>query len=182
MDYCGVQASSTLPFEFPPGHRIRIRKFVGDVRNLVCKQASHSKLRNKRKRSSVHSADKRAKQTDTTTSSDNDSESEDTIDSIATNINSSIVKWTKAQTVVRLRNLCENKHYSVVVKKLVKKAKFSVQVTCLGCRKPISLQRKDSSNKCSPYIISNWTRHIKKCDKQEQETSHQFSLFSHGFT
>lgn len=179
VEYCGCQASSTLPFEFPPGHRVRIRKFVENVRKLVCKQSVGLKIRSKRKHPSAYRADKRAKQMDTTsTCSDNDSECED---SITANIRSNIVKWIKAQKPTRLRNLRENKHYSIVVKCIAETTNFSVQVTCLGCKKSLSLQRKGSSNRCSPYIISNWTRHIKKCDKSQQESSHQLSLFSHGF-
>ncbi len=39
-EYYGFQPSATyvLPFEFPPGHRLRICKFVQEVRTRVCRQ------------------------------------------------------------------------------------------------------------------------------------------------
>ena len=40
---------------------------------------------------------------------------------------------------------------------------FSVSVVCLVCNKSIILHQRDTSNKSSPSIISNWTRHGKNC-------------------
>ena len=52
-------------------------------------------------------------------SSDNDS-CEVSVYSISHQIRLSINKWIKAQNKSRLRNLCENKHFSIVVTRVVK--------------------------------------------------------------
>ena len=44
-EYYGYQPSTSneLPFEFPPGHRLRICKFVQEVRTQFCKKKDHWK-------------------------------------------------------------------------------------------------------------------------------------------
>lgn len=53
---------------------------------------------------------------------------------------------------------------------------FSVHLSCLKCKSCVQLHQKDKSNKFSPFLISNWTRHVEKCDKSKQASFKQSSL------
>ena len=72
--------------------------------------------------------------------------------------------WVRKQTDQRLKTLQENKHYSVLVTNVATEpCSLSVFVRCVGCNTCIHLQKKDSSSEATPYLISNWSRHVKKC-------------------
>ena len=86
------------------------------------------------------------------------------ISSIAQQIGKSLQKWISQQTDRRLRNLQENSQYSLsVTPSASDRGSFKVIIRCSMCKTDISLQQKDRSNISSPFLISNWTRHIKKC-------------------
>ena len=40
---------------------------------------------------------------------------------------------------------------------------FSSAIKCNACNTVIHLHQKDKSAKDNPYLISNWTRHVKTC-------------------
>lgn len=174
-EYYGYEpsaASNRLPFEFPPGHRVRICKFVEDVR---------TRLRQKRRSpASEKSKQKTCKRLKLTMQDENEGGSDTDLDqvsvySITQGIRSSVRTWLKVQKEVRLRNFSENKDFVIQVARVVKSNQsFSVHIRCLGCNSSISLQR----NKFDSYKISNWTRHVKKCKTKppnKQSTLHRFA-------
>lgn len=130
------------PFIFPPGHRLRISNFVSEVkrkceRNLqVIKASSKRNLTNfskplsKKVRASVKAED-----------SDTDSECIDTIVSVSKQIRASILKWVRSQSCIVLKNLKENKDFTVVVTNAPKSDALSVSVRCKACNIRIQLSK-----------------------------------------
>ena len=141
-EYFSNSSMQSSPFEFPPGHRDRICHFVHEVRALA------SKPTNKRKRDCT--SEDKAKRLKVEVS----------LDSISKQVRDTIARWVQQQTEPTLKQSTENQHYKLIVST---EDSFSVSVMCLVCKKTITLHQRNSSNKCGPYIISNWTRHVKKC-------------------
>ena len=72
--------------------------------------------------------------------------------------------WLQKQTDSEIRNLQEDKEYAVLVNSNIKKpTSFSACIRCLMCDTAIHLQQLDKLDDTSIYILSNWTRHVKKC-------------------
>ena len=96
-----------------------------------------------------------------------DGESNDSMDadSILIQVQDSINKWVQCQVKDKLKNICENKHYSIRVGDSA-----NVYVACLLCDKTIKLQQKNNGT----YQTSNWFKHIKRCI--EIKRSHQPKL------
>ena len=90
----------------------------------------------------------------------------------------SMSKWVMKQTEERLRNLHENKHFSIIVTHATAKEScaFSSSIRCNACKTIIHLHQKDSSEKDMPYLLSNWTRHVKKCENLNSKKSIQFTI------
>ena len=162
--YCNNPDSdvrSGRSFQFPPGHRIRIRNFICELRKRIkCVKVTPSVR--KRRHSEGQTSSKKWRVS--STSSENDSEL--TVSSISNQIRSSISRWVKKQTDEKLKNLQENKQFSIVVTHVAKEScMFSSSIRCNACKGVIHLHQKDKSIKDTPYLISNWTRHVKKCSK-----------------
>ena len=148
---------SLSPFAFPPGHRIRICKFVSDVQKQV---KASTRIEQKHGRSKVKA--KQLSEKKGTDSSDSDSlNSSESITSVSSRVRRSISAWVKKQNLLDcLSNLRENVHFSVTVKNVAKSHFVSVYVQCFACKANIKLHRQP---KHSTYSISNWTRHAKTC-------------------
>ena len=148
---------SLSPFAFPPGHRIRICKFVSDVQKQV---KASTRIEQKHGRSKVKAEQLSEKKG--TDSSDSDSlNSSESITSVSSRVRRSISAWVKKQNLLDcLSNLRENVHFSVTVKNVAKSHFVSVYVQCFACKANIKLHRQP---KHSTYSISNWTRHAKTC-------------------
>ena len=173
-----IPSSKTLPFEFPPGHRVRIHNFVREVRKQKSK-AVNIRTENRQKKSSLPGCKRQKLSKCEVDTSGNESECEVSVHSITTQVRRSISKWIKAQQDVRLQNLSENNHFSIVVARVAKSNHtFSVHVSCLKCKSCVHLHQKDKSNKSDPFLISNWTRHVKKCDKSKQASFKQSSMLA----
>ena len=56
-------------------------------------------------------------------------------------------------------------YYTVTVSNHVDNVCMSPTVTvqCMVCNSVITLQRGNKFDRCTPFILSNWTRHVKKC-------------------
>ena len=89
---------------------------------------------------------------------------------------SRLAKWIRQQSTDQMKSLRENKHYTVLVTNKPKCRVLSVCVKCNACQTTIQLHPKDKSAINAPYLISNWTRHVKSCQKLKQADSYQQSL------
>ena len=132
---------TALPFEFPPGHRIRICNFVQEV-----KQACRNTVSTINNRSSTIIAQTKNQITLSA-------------DEINSQVCENITKWIKQQKKITLNSLKNGKHYSVDVNE-TSKGHFSVHIRCILCHTSIRLQQFKGSTR---YQISNWCRHVKMC-------------------
>ena len=151
-EYIHDSSMLSSPFEFPPGHRDRICHFVQEVRALKDKGTT-----NKRKQGSTIKHTAKRPKTEVGAVENH----EVNADTISKQIRDTIKRWVQQQTDPALNQLAENQHYRLLVS--TDNDSPSVSMMCLVCKKSITLRQRDSSNKCSPFIISNWTRHGKKC-------------------
>ena len=146
---CTPESMNSLPFEFPPGHRIRICKFVEEVKqlskNLSLKAVSsqHTKQCITAKKTKL--VDRAANQALLS------------VDDVSCQVLESVKDWICKAKLMHLSSLKEKTHYSVVVKGQ-NNGKIAAAVNCGMCNKSIRLQLQNSC-----FILSNWTRHVRKC-------------------
>lgn len=166
--YCNNPDSDLLlakRFEFPPGHRIRICNFICALRKKV--QGGNDLMISSRKRKQQtvsQTSCKRARTCSISCSTSSETEAEPTISSVLNQIRKNISKWVKKQPDLHLKNLQENKQFSIMVTHVAKEQNtFSSAIKCNACNVIIHLHQKDKSAKGNPYLISNWTRHVKTC-------------------
>ena len=159
LEYMHDSSMLSSPFEFPPGHRDRICHFVREIRTIDCeKDVKSKKVTKKRKDHTIKHSTKRPK---IEAVEDNP---EINVVTISRQMRSTITRWVQQQTNPALKKLTENEHYRLLVSPDIKvPGLFSVSMVCLVCNKIIVLHQRDRSNRSSPFIISNWTRHGKNC-------------------
>ena len=147
----------SLDFEFPPGHRMRICNFVREVK-MMCGSITESHTVSRKRK---YSGGRLAKKQELTCTDESDGEN---VSTVSNQIRRSMSAWVRKQTDQRLKTLQEKKHYSVLVTNVATEpCSLSVSVRCVGCNTCIHLQKKDSSSEATPYLISKWSRHVKKC-------------------
>ena len=151
-EYLHDSSMQSSPFEFPPGHRDRICHFVHEVRALVDKETT-----NKRKQSNTIERNAKRPKIEAGVVENY----EVNADTISKQIRGTVTKWVQQQTDPALKQLAENQHYRLLLS--TDNDSPSVSMMCLVCKKSIALHQRDPSNKCAPFIISNWTRHGKIC-------------------
>ena len=159
LEYVHDSSMLSSPFEFPPGHRDRICHFVCEIRNIDCgKDVKSKEVTKKRKDHAIkHSSIKRPK-------TEAVEDTEINVVTISRHVRSSITRWVQQQTNPALKKLTENEHYRLSVSPDIKiPGLFLVSMVCLVCNNVIALHQRDKSNRSSPFIISNWTRHGKNC-------------------
>ena len=97
--------------------------------------------------------------------STDESESEVNVSTVSNQIRRSVSAWIRKQTDERLKSLQENRHYSVLITHIPKDSHaLTVSMRCIGCDTCVRLQKKDNSSNATPYLISNWCRHVKRCN------------------
>ena len=139
--------SSETPFHFPPGHIVRIKKFVGEIK------AKYSDTASKQKHSMQACKKKTVKQQRCEQTADDD------ITSVTAEIREKVVHWAK--NTYKGRRLKENEDYTIIAKRNASDSRLlSVSVRC-GCGKPFIMQRRQTGNR--PWLISNFTKHFKQC-------------------
>ena len=153
----------SLPFEFPPGHRKRICNFINEIKQLL--QIEHHSTS---KRKIVHQDKPIAKRPKPVKVVEEISTIN--IPSISKQIRSNLNKWLRKQSSCEIINLQENKDYSVSINSNTKDpTSFTACIRCLLCGTAIRLQQQDNT---SPYLISNWCRHIKNCITTTRKAAH----------
>ena len=157
-----LQVDAT-PFEFPPGHRIRICNFVEEVKQLF--RSSHHYTP-----ASTKQPSRPAKKSKLMSYSVEEAPAPLTNDEVSCKIHRSITTWVKRQKLTFLRNLQEGKHYSIVVRNDTN-AQVSAFVKCCICHTSVRLHQLNKH-----YQLSNWTRHIKNCASDVTIDSKQTKL------
>jgi len=145
---CTPESMNSLPFEFPPGHRIRICKFVDEIKQLN-KNMSHKAVSQRTKQCTTTNktklTDKAANQVLLS------------VNDVYCQVLESLKEWIHRAKLTHLNSLKEKTHYSVTVKDQ-NHGQIAALVNCIMCRKSICLQLVNNR-----FILSNWTKHVKKC-------------------
>jgi len=153
-----------MPFEFPPGHKERIRSFVQELKSLN----KHCGKKRSTLCTESLTATKRSK---TTT----ESVPNVTIESVYKQVRHRLNEWKKklGESEYHLKSLEEERHYSIQVIPQMLSGFFKVLMRChnsMKCSNAIKLQQKDPKVVSSPFSISNWTKHARSCfDKSSVE-------------
>ena len=145
-----------VPFEFPPGHQERIRNFVKELKCLrkcsdkkrTCNNSELSMLTKKARPNTNEGGIV-------------------TIQSVYKQIRHRLDEWRKdlKDEEADLKQVKEEAHYSIQVTPQISPTAF-IRCHNSKCRKSIKLQQKDSSINSSPFSISNWTKHMKSCNRK----------------
>jgi hypothetical protein len=118
---------SPAPFVFPPGHKLRIRNFVLEVRRRFSDKNMEVDTNTKPKKRKQPLSASKFKKPKISTDSDTDSES---IFSVSQQIRTSIAKWVGKQSTDQLKRLKENEHFTVLVTNVPKCSSLSVCIKC----------------------------------------------------
>ncbi len=162
--YNDVTPDKQLPFVSSPSHRQRICSFVSEVKHKY-----YSDLNMGRQVSQI--APKKIRLHASTYQTDSDIEPEDrelTISSVSNQIRQNISKWVRKQPINDFKCLKENKHFIVLVFRIPKPTVISVSVQCLPCSIKLQLSRNRNV-----YLISNWTIHVRNCEKLNKTRPNQ---------
>ena len=155
----------SMDFEFPPGHRMRICNFVREIREMCSAVKTKSHACGKKGKRSVGKCSGRVHVKKTKLTSTDESESEVNVSTVSNQIRISVSAWIRKQTDERLKSLQENRHYSVLITHIPKDSHaLTISIRCIGCDTCVRLQKKDNSSNATPYLISNWCRHVKRCN------------------
>jgi len=171
------------PFEFPPGHKVRIYNFVKEVKqnynkknspvfNSAMKPPNLASLPDNEKQTNLCSR-KRSNATKELQSGSghkkcktsievafNETSSNLSISKDHRQVQSSINYWIDGHQSELLRSLNQN-HYSI--KTVNEGTTVTVYVQCKLCNTPIKLQPKATKMKGVQHGISNWTKHVTSC-------------------
>uniref|UniRef100_A0A1X7U191 Uncharacterized protein n=1 Tax=Amphimedon queenslandica TaxID=400682 RepID=A0A1X7U191_AMPQE len=158
-------SDAKTPFEFPPGHRKVISKFIRSVheKHKPASEASGSNLEisppPSKKRKTVKNPEVR-----------------EDIPVVSQDIRGKILHWTKNYNKGELAALEEGVDFNIVVSKSTSNPeKCNASISC-RCGNSYSI----TTNAKGERLISNWSRHMKLCGKKksrkpsEQSTLQQF--------
>lgn len=139
--------------KFPPGHRIRIKKFV----ELV-KEKSKLSQQSKRKLSFQNAKSKRVKQGDDSTCDSSAGELSCGLDqfNVVSDVRKHLAKWQRSSHNHKIRALKENEHFTISAR--MSGNQVTVNIECKLCGKKPTLSVKGGK-----VLISNWTCHITSC-------------------
>ena len=175
------------PFEFPPGHRTWICNFIQELK-MLWKNAKQKAIVN-------HKSSKKRKisrsyaelSTDDVDLTDDAELTVVNIEMVSKQVRSNLKNWATKQSEANLKQLQEGVHYSLKISPKESPGFFSVSLRCAKCNIFIQLHQKDNSDCTAPYLISNFTRHVKLCftknaSKKHPESLHKFFSKTHSKT
>ena len=138
----GLHQMPNDPFEFPPGHRLRIKKFVSEMKcqNGITNTTKQMKTKPKSKKQKVENTD-------------SENEGDDSIPTVKDEIRKKIAKWSTKNCDNTLK---ENVHYTINVQRTLDGSKLTASIRC-HCGKAMMIQRKSDGSR--PWQLSNWTKH-----------------------
>jgi len=146
-----TRCSMAPSFKFPPGHRQRIAKFVGDVANHV--QAKKIASSHKRRCVEPSCKAKRMKSSWDTTSSSASELSPCNQVGMVREIRQQIAKWQRSQKNSKLRELKEHHHFTINVKVAEGRNPVAL-VQCEVCGKKCTLGLKNGRTLLSNHQLS----------------------------
>ena len=151
---------TSLPFEFPPGHKIRIATFIALMQRQFqpCTQIA-SKV-------ALPPPSKKGKFV-----TESESISED-IPSVTSAIRTKILSWTREHENGKFAEAKEGDDFTInVTRSTTIPAKFNASITCCKCNISIMVTKKPSGER----VICNWSRHFKNCDHNQKSKKRRIS-------
>jgi hypothetical protein len=153
------QASVSDPFEFPPGHKILISKFIKSVRERTLERTIPEPPSKKRK----------------TTSQSTSANKYEDVSTVSNDICKKIRKWSKDFNNGEFSTMKEGTDYTVCVKvSELTPAICDASIRC-KCGNAFAIPLGHNSQR----VISNWTRHVKssKCPNKKTTASQNLSKY-----
>ncbi len=144
-----------IPFEMSPGHRIRVKKFVVDMKQ---RYGSKKKMR------TGSSACRPLKKQKRDSEKDSEKDEPNEIGIVEVEIRKKIIKWSHENK----KELKENEDFTIQVRRNVLdqgKLEASIRCKCGGIQK---IQQKTTGVK--PWQLSNWTKHYKLCVASKRQS------------
>jgi hypothetical protein len=158
---------SSLPFEFPPGHRIRINKFAQTIKSQFTPKVSFPPSKKRKCKDSLTSSKKKKYE-----DSESESETKEDIHSVTGTIRKKILKWTHDFQKGKYAKVIEGKHYSIKVKQsTINPTTCDASIVCI-CGNSYVASKKPNGER----VISNWSKHFKVCIQKEKKSLNQGSL------
>ena len=169
LPYCMRHTSDTkssLPFKFPPGHRILISKFISTVKKSLSNQ----------KPKKTQKISKTSNQTDKTEPQPKRAKvsSYEDIPTVTENIRRKILKWTKRyENGESNTTVAEGKDFTIKVRKSADPSLWHATIEC-RCGNSYVVTR----NPKGEHQITNWSRHFKTCgsERKPKQNSTQNTL------
>ena len=137
------------PFEFPPGHKIRIEKFVQEIK------MKHGVAKNPQGIKSISKGHTRKRKLEAI---EGDS---DNISSVTNDLRKKVIKWSREKCE---KPLVESEDFTVLVQRdTLNPQQLTVSIRCLKCGNPQKINRKPTGS--NPWQLSNFTKHYNSCTK-----------------
>jgi len=149
------------PFEFPPGHRVRIYNFIQKLNNMKTEKVKSS-VQKRLLPCNQKRASKKAKRDEIDLTDDTDA-SQITMATVSKQVRTSLKNWITKQSEDCFKEMTEDTDYFLNISPQLRPGFFDVSIRCGKCDASIRLHQKDSSVCSSPYISSNFTRHVQIC-------------------
>ena len=148
----GPNQIPNTPFEFPPGHRIIIEKFVNNVKHhyrikkVTVQDMKPRKTNQRPKKRKIESSDA--------------TDEDDYISSVTEEICKKVFKWSSENCDEVSQ---ENVHFTVnVCRNTLDSSEIVASIRC-KCGSSQTINRKPTGSK--PWQLSNWTKHYKQCKR-----------------
>jgi len=159
------------PFEFPPGHRVRIYNFIQKLK-ILKKDMQKSSVQKRLVPCNEKRASKRAKHDNQIDLTDDSDPPRITIATVSKQVRTNLRNWISKQTEDCFKQMTEDTNYYLRISPKEQSGFFDVSIRCGKCNVSIRLHQKDSSVCSSPYSPYNFTRHIKSCFLKEEIKCH----------
>ena len=154
-------SSSATVFQFLPGHRQEIVRFVNEIKSkkTICT--------GKRRRHTDCTMPPKKRKEESSANSEID------LSAIYMQVRQQVVKWQRNHEDENVKQLQEHQQFDILVKLSEDDGHVAASIVCNLCTKSYVLGRSRGK-----VAISNWTKHVTKCVKKNRSTPSLHHFFS----
>ena len=160
----------SIPFEFPPGHKIRIANFITDLKRRSRRRCTSNSLPPTTDASlPMKPPSKKRKLLE-----DKSTKQED-VPTVTAEVRKKVLKWTHNYDNGTFDTVEEGRDYIIrVTRSSIHPTTCDASITCGKCGNSYIVTKKQSGDR----IISNWSKHFKICGnkKKRVQSENQSSL------
>ena len=165
-------ADTSLPFEFPPGHKILLENFVLQFKEAhpsICNKYTHS-IGSKNKCTTNEKPSKKPKVIPT-----------EDIPTVSNDVRRKVSQWLASYNNGEFADCKEGEDYEIVVRRSsdLSTSECTVAIKCHCSRSEkslINVQRRQTGT--NQWSITNWSKHFKNCKKKIKKQDTQDNLHS----